>query len=115
MPSDNLDFHTLSLKLGRDLPRDPSLPKSKGEAEAWRKDRLPRLRSIVKPVVGVVGSEKVREAESGGVKATSWRIKVGTSWTVPAVELTRGESKGTTILLGDEGREKLSARCQGPA
>lgn len=101
LPADNLDFHGLAVAMAGDLPRTP--PES---------ERRARLGSIVRPILGEVAARKVSESDAGGLKAVSWKVRVGTSWTVPAVELTRRDAKGTTILIGDEGRAKLAARAE---
>jgi hypothetical protein len=45
----------------------------------------------------------------GGTSATFWRLRMGEAWTVPAIELTRGEPRGTTLLLTDSGRSAAGA------
>jgi len=48
----------------------------------------------------------------GDTKATFWQLHAGADWTVPAVELVRGEPKGTTILIADGGRKSVAANAE---
>ena len=50
--------------------------------------------------------------ELNGARAAYWRLKLGESWTVPVVELVRGEPKGTSILLTDAGRRADPAQAE---
>ena len=42
-----------------------------------------------------------------GTTATSWRLRVGNTWTVPAVELTPEASTATVLLVADGGRQSV--------
>ena len=109
LPSDNLDILALAKSLAKDLPR--AVPVDVANAKRRDEDRI-RFRSIVRPFSGEVSAKKGAESDAGGIKVTAWEIKVGTAWTVPAVELVKGEPKGTTILFGDAGRATLSDRAK---
>lgn len=102
LPADNLDFRTLAMRLSTKLPRGPATP------EAGRITDRAGLRSLVRPIGGEVTPSKLASSGDG----TSWQVKIGSSWTVPAVELVKGEPEGTTILIGDEGRAKLAERAK---
>jgi dienelactone hydrolase len=90
LPEDNSDFNRIALDLSRDLPR-PGKP-----------DRE-RLREIIRYRDFQVEAEEDGREEQVDLKVTYWRLKMG-AWTVPAVELTRGEPKGSAILVSDSGR-----------
>ena len=47
---------------------------------------------------------RIGGTEKDGLKATFWKLRLGEKWTVPVVELTRGEPKTTAILVNDAGR-----------
>jgi hypothetical protein len=49
-------------------------------------------------------AEKIGESSAGDTRATYWRIKIGDDWTVPVVELTRGEPEDTVCVVADGGR-----------
>lgn len=91
LPSNNSDFNQIALALSRDLPR-------RGFAQRER------LQEIVRYSEFRVDPEQDGSESHGEIKAVYWRLKMAGSWTVPAVELTRGEPKGTAILVADSGR-----------
>ncbi|MDZ4406043.1 hypothetical protein [Prosthecobacter sp.] len=97
LPADNLDFHQLAMSAGKDLPRDP--------ANATRE----KLAGIVKYESFSTTATQTGEETRGGIKAAFWKLRMGDAWTVPVVELARGNVTGTTILIADEGR-KSSAK-----
>ncbi|MDB5352159.1 MAG: hypothetical protein JWN86_3406 [Planctomycetota bacterium] len=106
LPKDNLTIQTLAQSLAEKLPKTGETS-GNGTIPG---ERSTLLRSIVRPVGGDVSAEKGGEEESDGITRTFWKVKIGQSWTIPAVELARGKpEKGTTILFGDEGRAKLAA------
>lgn len=110
LPSDNLDFQELADRIATDLPRakrDRAGPSSRGQS-----DVLLRLRSIVRPIGGEVTAQKGEVSDSAGITATAWRVRLGTQWTIPVVELARSGSEGTVVLIGDEGRAKLADRAK---
>jgi dienelactone hydrolase len=97
LPADNQDFHTLALALSRELPRGPTLPADRRAARG-------RLRRIVRAKQYEVAAIKSGSEEGAGVKATFWRLQMGGDWTVPAVELVRGDPKETALVVADGGR-----------
>jgi hypothetical protein len=46
------------------------------------------------------------------MRAAFWKLKLGNEWTLPVVELARGEAKGTTVLIADEGRKSVAAEAE---
>jgi dienelactone hydrolase len=104
LPPDNLDFHRLALQLSRDLPRDGTLPADAAAAVAWQQARRPELRAIVRGKDYEIEASLVEEAESEDVQAAFWKLRMSGQWTVPAVELWRGEPRRTAILVADSGR-----------
>jgi dienelactone hydrolase len=108
LPAINEDFHSLALKLATTLPRDGALPTDKQRAAAWRTQKLERLREITRFKLESV--QAVRETEektfSDGT-ATHWWLRVGGSWTIPAVALTRGKTIGQVLIVADGGRKTI--------
>jgi hypothetical protein len=110
LPADNADLHRLALDLSRPLPRDADLPADASAADAWRSARRSRLRELVRPYEAEAVAEKVGDDERSGLKATFWKVRLGRTWTVPAVELSRGSSTGgTAVLIADAGRKGSAA------
>ncbi len=113
LPEDNLDLHKISVQLSKSLPRDAQRPEGREAAGSWQKARRLKLRSIVRPHDDTLAAQKTAEEEKEGIKAVSWKLRIGSAWTVPAVELTRGEpDKGTAILLADTGRKSAGMRAE---
>jgi hypothetical protein len=105
LPANNLDLHTLSLKLSKSLPNHPEISDDPAQIEGRRK----ALGAIVRPYEAEVRAVKVGSEDQDGVSITRWKLSLGTTWTVPAVELSKGKSSGTTIVIADAGRKDTSA------
>jgi hypothetical protein len=104
LPPDNADFHSLASNLMKSLPREASLPTDAAGAKQWRQARRASLHQIVHTRNYTARAEQVGQEETNGIKATFWRLKLAGIWTVPVVELQRGETKSTAIVIADGGR-----------
>jgi hypothetical protein len=107
IPTNNATFNSLARALAKDLPHQPKLPTRKADAEKWQKANRSTLREVIRARPAHAAAEQVSFEEQAGTKATFWRIKVDDAWTVPAVELIRGESSGTVLLVADGGRASV--------
>jgi hypothetical protein len=112
LPADNLDFNKLALALSRNLPRNPAIPVAKSVLARWQQINRARLREIVHARDYTVAAERAGAEEKDGVKASFWKLKLGGAWTVPAVELARGEAKETVLLVSDGGRKSAAAEVE---
>lgn len=106
LPADNVTFNTLALAAAKDLPRHAALPTDRTAAEQWQRERRAKLREIVRFDDYVITAEQAGREEKDGVSITSWRLKAGADWTLPAVEFARAEPKptATAIVVNDAGR-----------
>ncbi|MCL4203963.1 MAG: acetylxylan esterase [Pirellulaceae bacterium] len=107
LPADNADFQSLALQLAASLPRGGEVPDAAADKTAfaaWQTTGRQRLRSIVAAKDYRVQAIASGEAEAAGVKARRWKLMMDGDWTVPAVELVRGEPQRTAILIADGGR-----------
>ncbi len=111
LPEPNEDFHTLALQAAKGLPRNAELPGEKSEVAEWQAARRAKLAEIVRAKQYDVHAIRFGEEERSGVKATFWKLQMGAAWTVPAVELSRGEPQGTAILVADAGRTGAAAEA----
>lgn len=111
LPADNLDFHQLAMRLAEALPRGATPPTDKAALEAWQRTGREKLREVTRTPRFQVEAKSVHEETVLGTKATSWQLQMG-DWTVPAVELTRGASSGTVILLSDGGRKSVAGEAR---
>jgi hypothetical protein len=114
----NEDFNTLARTLAKDLPRGAALPSNAAEAKTWRQTRRGELRKLVRARDYSLHAVEVRVSplplagEGPGVravKATFRRFFLDGAWTVPAVELVRGNPQRTAVLLADAGRASAAA------
>jgi hypothetical protein len=112
LPEKNHNFNTLALELCQSLPREGELPASAEKADLWQKQRRERLADLVKAKEYRVAAQEAGKETKGDLQATYWRLRIGDAWTVPAVELTRGEFKGTTLLVADGGRKSVAPEAQ---
>jgi hypothetical protein len=119
LPSPNANFNSLALELAKKLPVGPDLPSDKAAALKWQKDQRDKLGRLVLAKDYWVRAAKVGSDKKDGLRVTYWRLKLGEGmvagvWTVPAVELERGEPKGTTILVADAGRRASATQVERP-
>ena len=96
LPTANLGLRDLARDLAETLPRRDR-----------PRDR-PFLKSLVKPIAGSVTVQVVAESEDQGREVVQGTLKIGTSWTIPFVEITPKDATETVILIGDEGRKALA-------
>lgn len=112
LPEANADFNSIARGLARDLPRDGKVPTGERALATWREGKRAQLREVVRAKHSRATAERVDRTKHGKVDVTFWRIRVDDEWTVPAVEFAPTEPKGTTILIGDAGRQKLAAEVE---
>lgn len=97
LPEDNAGFTAQALRIAKDLPRP--IPAGR--------DARTLLREIVAvseaDFEGVEAKAVGDERSEGDIKARDWTLKVG-PYTLPAVELTRGEPKESVLVIADGGR-----------
>jgi len=91
LPKDNASFHTLAKGLAKALPR------GKADRKA--------LADVVKSARYEVEAKEIETKEEKGTKAIFWKLSLGKKWTVPVVELVRGQPEKTAILINDAGRK----------
>ena len=112
LPADCQDFHTLALAVAKDLPRTSAVPGDPAGAQSWRQSQRARLRELIRMPDLAVRAIKFEGADQGDIHATFWKLQMGDTWTVPAVELVKGRPQRTAILLADGGRKSSGAEAQ---
>ncbi len=108
LPAENASFHSLALALSKHLPRTAAVPKHQAAVQKWQETHRGKLRDIIRAKDYQVKAEKAGSEDKDGLKVTSWRLKLSDTWTVPAIELVRGEPKATAILVADVGRRQAA-------
>ena len=103
LPADNADFNTLALDLSKDLPRK-RLPAE--ATPAWSASARQRLAKLVSAHEYEVHAEELASRAEGEVRGRLLKLSVGKEWTVPAVELAKGEQapRLTSIVVAEKGR-----------
>ena len=105
LPKENLDFHQIAMELAKDLPAPHAA------AIEVQRARLKNVLRLDDYDVQPVQSEAI--AIDGGT-ANSYRLKLGSDWTVPATELLpAGQTRSTVILIGDGGRSTTAEYAAG--
>jgi hypothetical protein len=91
----NLDFNLLARQLIADSPSH------QGEGSAVSSESL---HDLVRLADYTPTAEKVGESSDDDTKATFWQIKLGHDWTLPVVEIHRGDPHDTVCIATDDGR-----------
>ena len=108
LPAMNEDFHSLAMKLAATLPRGGALPTDKERAAVWSGKKFERLREITRfKTESVQAVPETDETVFSDGTVTHWWLRVGGSWTVPAIELTRGKTIGQVLIVADGGRKSI--------
>jgi hypothetical protein len=111
MPAENADFNKLARALSKHLPRHPEIPTGDSALRKWQSASRAKLRAVVKARDYSVTAQSTGSETRDGLTATFWQLKLSQDWTVPVVELVRGEPKGTTLLVADAGRGSVAAEA----
>jgi hypothetical protein len=111
LPEKNLDFQKLALGLASGLPRN-EMPTERMKVQEWQKTQRERLKQIVKAHDLTAQARQVDTATAGDCKATFWQVQLGKAWTVPVVELVKGQPRETVVLLNDSGRKTDAATVE---
>jgi hypothetical protein len=112
LPEDNANFNSLARELARDLPRDANVPTSEKTLERWRERKRAQLREIVRAKHSRATAQRTERAKQGEMGVSFWRVRVDDQWTLPAVEFTPADARGTTILVADAGRKKVGPEVE---
>jgi dienelactone hydrolase len=116
VPQPNASFQSLAARLSADLPRQDTLPTA-AQAKAWQQRQRTALRKLIRAPKYTCRATPTRQTTAGNLTVKHWRLEIGEAeraadWTVPALELTPAEPKGTVILIGDQGRAALGQQVQ---
>jgi dienelactone hydrolase len=113
LPGNNLDFHQIAMRLAEPLPRHPQLPGSADEVGAWTQRRAAELRRVLRyhDDWDVVAHPEAKEVWRN-MQVTYWKLHVGGSWSVPAVEIEPPQPRGTVIVISENGRAQTAGAVQ---
>lgn len=108
LPAENLDFHRIAVELMKSLPERNEGPEDAQMKFRWQREL--RQTAVVKDYS--INAQKVKTATSGDVTATYWRLRLSEAWTVPAVELAKGDAKKTALVVADAGKAGVAAQIE---
>jgi hypothetical protein len=109
LPAVNESFHSLALTIAKDLPRNANLPRDRAAAEAWRTAGRQRLVDVLRHRPQALEVGQSEESRVDDVLITRRTLRLGSQWSIPVWEMSRGEPKQTTVVLHDKGHaEALS-------
>jgi cephalosporin-C deacetylase-like acetyl esterase len=91
LPADNAHFNTIALTLAKNLPR-----------------RKADLRQVIRATNYYAHAERVGSSEG----ASYWKLRMNETWTVPCVELKRGNPAGAVIVFSENGRRSLAKEVE---
>jgi acetyl xylan esterase AXE1 len=111
LPDPNQDFNTLAKSLAESLPRDGALPGEKQAALDWQRERRAALGKIVRLNDYAVSKIGLDSEEKDGLNTIFWKLDIGETWTLPAIELAGKEPTGTVLLIADGGRKSMATRA----
>jgi hypothetical protein len=112
LPENNASFNSLALALSKNLPRHPEVSSGKSALNRWQRKNREKLGAIVRAKDYPAEPMKLDSEEKDEVQVAFWRLKLGNEWTMPVVELIRGEPKGTTLVIADQGRKSVAAEAE---
>ncbi len=109
LPENNASFHSLALDLLKTSPPRSPLPDNPFAFKGWQKSQRRKLSELVRYHDYECSAVEHAAGEHDGVRVGHWRLRIGDSWTVPAVELSPPDAKSTAILVSDRGRSATAA------
>ncbi len=116
VPDDNATFSSLAKSLAAKLPREDKAPADAKAKLDWQTRRRKQLAQLVAAIDFHVVADEIKLPEpaetsnsetskdNSATEITRWRLRLGRDWTVPVIELTRGKSKSTSVIVADAGR-----------
>lgn len=108
LPDDNATFHSLAVALSEHLPftaaRRSEAVDDEPSAHSQAEQRG-QLRDLVHYHEYDVTAEEVASQQVDEVEVSTWKLRLGEDWTVPAIELVPKDAKSTAIVFADGGRE----------
>ena len=88
------------------------MPTTEKTLERWRERKRAQLREIVRAKHSRATAQRTERAKHGETDVSFWRVRVDDQWTLPAVEFTPADARGTTILVADAGRKKVGPEVE---
>jgi dienelactone hydrolase len=110
VPADNAGFGALAERLLPSLPHR-RWPVEGMTLERWREESRLKLTSILRLPASepaVTATDGAREAGPNGVQIIRRTLRLGNTWTLPAVELAPDRPEGLAVVVGQKGRGEVA-------
>lgn len=105
LPPDNADFITLATDLARTLPRNRWPLGDHHTVRAWQQTGRERLRELLRYEPLDATASLAGEQSDGGRRVVRCTLRLGDTWTLPAVELRETAApRGLVLVTADGGR-----------
>ena len=108
LSDDNADFNMLARQLSQSLPEaSAARPAAEDDVAAWRNVQRHNLRETVGARDCEVVAVRIQHEITEDLEITWWWLRIGGSWTMPAVEIKCSESSKcgpAAIIVADAGR-----------
>ncbi|MCA9077604.1 MAG: acetylxylan esterase [Planctomycetaceae bacterium] len=108
LPDDNATLNSLAITATNGLPIASEPPTAPAALAKWQQDRRELLRDLVQFREYTVDPESTSTEEVDRTRITRWLLRCDDKWTVPVVELSRGDVNETVILISSDGRASLA-------
>lgn len=108
LPEDNATLNSLAINATQELPGASEPPTAPTELSKWHEERRELLSDLVRFHEYAIEAESTSTEEVDGTHITRWLLKCDDTWTVPVVELSRGDVDETVILISADGRTSLT-------
>ncbi len=108
LPENTATLNSLAIDAVKSLPVASDPPADADSHSTWQAERLDVLRELVRYREYDFESLSTDPIEQDGTRVVRWKLQCDDTWTVPVVELTRGESTETVILISADGRASLA-------
>jgi hypothetical protein len=112
LPKNNADFNSLARGMMAPLPREKNLPSPRKELVDWQEKHRASLRQVVRARTLDAASVTIGTRKIDDYTATDYWFRVGGAWTIPATEFAPANSRGTAVVIADEGRVAATAAVE---
>lgn len=110
LPVPNNDFQTLARSLQKSLPATAPRPGDAAGLNQWRAAQRKQLAEVVHPIADTATAEEVQSSTVGDLSVVHWKLQIGNDWTVPVVEVSKGNPEKSALMICDEGRQSAADR-----
>jgi hypothetical protein len=119
LPNGNLDFEQIALRLAQALPRSLPKPSKADQVASWQTATRAAVARTLRTgshqqlaIDYTVSAGEFSRKSINGSLITSWKLKIGDAWTIPALEIAPPGPKSTAIILAEGGRVSAAEQIE---